>query len=102
MSSDISRNALDLEKSSIFRSFEGHQNFENMYKKKIFALKGFEVSSIFFFQFYFVIKLISNNFGSPDGSGSKVSACIAETWVGSLGWEDPLEEEMTLHSSTLA
>ena len=48
MSSDISRNALDLEKSSIFRSFEGHQNFENMYKKKIFALKGFEVSSILF------------------------------------------------------
>ena len=24
------------------------------------------------------------------------------TWVRSLGWEDPLEEEMTTHSSTLA
>ena len=24
------------------------------------------------------------------------------TWVQSLGWEDPLEEGMTLHSSTLA
>ena len=23
-------------------------------------------------------------------------------WVQSLGWEDPLEEEMTAHSSTLA
>ena len=25
-----------------------------------------------------------------------------ETWLQSLGWEDPLEEEMTIHSSILA
>ena len=25
-----------------------------------------------------------------------------ETWVRSLGWEDPLKKEMTTHSSTLA
>ena len=25
-----------------------------------------------------------------------------ETWVQSLGWEDPLEKEMTTHSSILA
>ena len=25
-----------------------------------------------------------------------------ETWVRSLGWEDPLEKEMAIHSSTLA
>ena len=25
-----------------------------------------------------------------------------ETWLPSLGWEDPLEKEMTTHSSTLA
>ena len=25
-----------------------------------------------------------------------------ETWVHSLGWEDPLEKEMATHSSTLA
>ena len=25
-----------------------------------------------------------------------------ETWVQSLGWEDPLEKEMAPHSSTLA
>ena len=24
-----------------------------------------------------------------------------ETWVQSLGWEDPLEKEMTVHSSTI-
>ena len=23
-------------------------------------------------------------------------------WVGSLGWEDPLEEDMAIHSSILA
>ena len=26
---------------------------------------------------------------------------MRETWVKSLGWEDPLEEEMATHSSTL-
>ena len=25
-----------------------------------------------------------------------------ETWVGSLGWEDPLEKEVATHSNTLA
>ena len=27
---------------------------------------------------------------------------MKETWVQSLGWEDPLEEEMAIHSSILA
>ena len=27
---------------------------------------------------------------------------VQETWVRSLGWEDPLEEGMTTHSSILA
>ena len=27
---------------------------------------------------------------------------MRETWVRSLGWEDPLEEGMATHSSTLA
>ena len=27
---------------------------------------------------------------------------MQETWVPSLGWEDPLEEEMVTHSSILA
>ena len=29
-------------------------------------------------------------------------AAVRETWVRSLGWEDPLEKEMATHSSTLA
>ena len=27
---------------------------------------------------------------------------VRETWIGSLGWEDPLEEGMATHSSILA
>ena len=27
---------------------------------------------------------------------------MRETWVGSLGWEDPLEDGKTIHSSILA
>ena len=40
--------------------------------------------------------------GFPGGSGDKASAAMWETWVRSLGWEDPLEKEMATHSSTLA
>ena len=29
-------------------------------------------------------------------------SAVQETWVQSLGWEDPLEQEMAAHSSTLA
>ena len=29
-------------------------------------------------------------------------SAMQETWVWSLGWEDPLEKEMATHSSTLA
>ena len=40
--------------------------------------------------------------GFPGGSEVKASASNAETWVPSLGWEDPLEKAMAPHSSTLA
>ena len=36
------------------------------------------------------------------GSDGKESAAIQETWVRSLGWEDPLEKRMVTHSSILA
>ena len=32
----------------------------------------------------------------------KLLPAMQETWVRSLGWEDPLEKEMATHSSTLA
>ena len=40
--------------------------------------------------------------GLPDGSVVKNLPAVQETWVGSLGWEDPLEEGMATHSSFLA
>ena len=32
----------------------------------------------------------------------KCLSTMRETWVRSLGWEDPLEKEMATHSSTTA
>ena len=40
--------------------------------------------------------------GLPGGSDGKESACSAQTWVQSVGPEDPLEEGMTTHSRILA
>ena len=40
--------------------------------------------------------------GFPGGSDSKESTKMLETWIQSLGWEDPLEEVMATHSSILA
>ena len=46
---------------------------------------------------------LTSKMGFPGGSNGKASACNAgETWVQSLGREDPLEKEMATHSSTLA
>ena len=40
--------------------------------------------------------------GFPDGSGGKEMPTMWETWVRSLGREDPLEKEMATHFSILA
>ena len=32
----------------------------------------------------------------------KCLSTMRETWVQSVGWEDPLEKEMAIHSSTIA
>ena len=40
--------------------------------------------------------------GFPGGSDSKNLPAVQETWVQSLGREDPLEKEMAFHSSILA
>ena len=36
------------------------------------------------------------------GKNQPANAGDEETWVRSLGWEDPLEESMAIHSSILA
>ena len=40
--------------------------------------------------------------GFPCGSAGKESPAVWETWVQSLGWEDPLEKGKATHSSILA
>ena len=40
--------------------------------------------------------------GFPGGSVVKNLSAVQESWVRSLGWEDPLEEGMATHSGTLA
>ena len=40
--------------------------------------------------------------GFPGGSAVKNLPAMRETWVGSLDWEDPLEEGMATASSILA
>ena len=40
--------------------------------------------------------------GFPGGLEVTSPPAMQETWVRSLGWEDPLEEEMAIHSSILA
>ena len=40
--------------------------------------------------------------GFPGGAEVKASACNVETWVRSLGRDDPLEKEMATHSSICA
>ena len=42
------------------------------------------------------------SWGFPGGSAGKESPAMQDTWVRSLGWEDPLEEGMATHSCILA
>ena len=48
---------------------------------------------------------VTSTLGSPDDSVVKnlpVTQDLQETQIRCLGWEDPLEEEMAIHSSVLA
>ena len=47
-------------------------------------------------------KIQHSSWASLGGSDGKESACNAGDLVQSLGWEDPLGEEMATHSSILA
>ena len=48
------------------------------------------------------IEYASISFGLPCGSVGKEFTCNGETWVQSLGWEDPLEKGTAAYSSILA
>ena len=42
------------------------------------------------------------SWGFPSGPGVKNPPAMQETWIWSLGQEDPLEKELATHSSILA
>ena len=50
----------------------------------------------------FIYLILSSIYGVPWWLSGKVLPAMREMWVLSLGWEDPLEEEMATHSSVLA
>ena len=50
----------------------------------------------------FILYFYTHFQGFPCGSDGKESTCKQETHVQSLGWEDPLEKEMAIHSNILA
>ena len=52
---------------------------------------------LFFFKFFFHL-----GWASLVAQTVKRLSAMQETWVRSLGWEDPLEKEMAAHSSILA
>ena len=47
-------------------------------------------------------KQISGQWASLEAPLVKSLPAVQETWVQSLGWDDPLEKEMATHSSILA
>ena len=49
-----------------------------------------------------VMSLLFNMLSSLVAQRLKGLPAMQETWVRSLGWEDPLEQEMATHSSMLA
>ena len=53
----------------------------------------------YLFEFLLSIPFITY-LGFPSGSMVKNPLAMQETGVRSLGWEDPLEKEIAIHSST--
>ena len=51
---------------------------------------------------YFPVTLAITLRSFPGGSEVKNLPAMRETWVQSLGWEDPIEKRMATHSSVLA
>ena len=50
----------------------------------------------------YTLLVLCIKYGSLVAQMVKNLPAVQETWVRSLGWEDPLEKEMVTHSSVLA
>jgi len=60
------------------------------------------LSIVIKFRKFDIDKTVYGPFGLPRWVRGKEHLLTSETWVQSLGWEHPLEEEMAPHSSILA
>ena len=56
----------------------------------------------FLYKFHFKFSILFFNMTSLVAQMVKRLSTMRETWVQSLGREDPLEREMAIHSSTIA
>ena len=84
----------------------------NLYKQRNTSLKDFKfgdqkfsfgdfaISNIVVLEYVSCVLIFTFDFQA--GSVVKNLPAMLETWVGSLGWEDPLEKDMTTYSSVLA
>ena len=61
-----------------------------------------KISMIFFFSHEHLFVMCMYTRASLVAQMVKNLTAVQETWVRSLGWEDPLEKEMATHSSILA
>ena len=75
------------EKSSCWQNLDG-----NYYFSSFFIILNYER----------MINTFTGDLASLVAQTVKRLSAMQETWVRSLGWEDPLEKEMAAHSSTLA
>ena len=57
---------------------------------------------IFYKQIILIVCLFQGNYASLLAQLVKNLPAMQETWVQSLGWEDPLEKGQATHSSILA
>ena len=71
----------------------------NITYSKLFSKKKMFITELFLCSPSLLIGLLHP---SPVAQRVKHLPAMQETWVRSLGWEDPLEKEMATHSSVLA
>ena len=57
---------------------------------------------VFLFVNYFTLYPLQGSWASPVVQTVKTLPAMRETWVRSLGWEDPLEKGVATHASILA
>ena len=70
-------------------------------RQTLYHCATWEALSILHMIYYFIDTILWNG-DLPSGSAVRNLYAVQETRVQSLGWEDPLKKEMTIHSSNLA